>query len=263
MNYQKLWQVIQTKKSYLCVGLDSDISKIPQQFLKEKEPLLAFNKYIIEETSQYAVAYKLNTAFYEALGIKGWEIMQETLKFIPNDILVIADAKRGDIGNTVKMYAKAFFENMNFDAITVAPYMGEDSVSPFLEYKDKWVILLALTSNKSSQNFQFLQYEGEKLYEQVIKTSKTWTDEKNLMYVVGATQAEALADIRKLIPNHFLLVPGVGHQGGSLEDVSRFGMNKSCGLLINSSRGIIYSESPRNSASKLQKEMDKFLRMFL
>jgi len=262
MNYQELWQAIQTKKSYLCVGLDSDISKIPQKFLKEKTPILAFNKYIIEETSDFAVAYKINTAFYEALGATGWEIMQKTLEYIPNNILQIADAKRGDIGNTVKMYAKAFFEHLNVDAITVAPYMGQDSVSPFMTYKDKWVILLALTSNPSSQDFQLLEYENQKLYEKVIQTSTKWGNKENLMYVVGATQAQALAHIRQMIPHHFLLVPGVGHQGGSLEEVSKFGLNPQGGLLINSSRGIIYADSPKKVALNLQKEMETFLEKF-
>lgn len=259
MTYQELWQAIQRKKSYLCVGLDSDIHKIPQRFLKEDEPLLAFNQYIIEETQTYTVAYKLNTAFYEAWGAKGWEIMQKTLDLIPEDILVIADAKRGDIGNTVSMYAKAFFENMNFDAITVAPYMGEDSVSPFLAYKNKWVILLALTSNQSSRDFQFLEHDNQKLYEKVITTSKNWGNPENLMYVVGATQAQALSEIRTLLPQHFLLVPGVGHQGGSLEEVSKFGMNQNCGLLINSSRGVIYADAPKKVASELQEKMALFL----
>ena len=219
---------IKKKKSFLCVGLDTDIKKIPSHLLKSKDPIFEFNKQIIDATADYCVAYKPNLAFYEALGPKGLESLQKTVEYIPNDIFTIADAKRGDIGNTSSLYARAFFEQMNFDSITVAPYMGEDSVKPFLDYDGKWVILLALTSNKGSADFQDLSIEknSSKLYEQVLKKSQEWGHIGNLMYVVGATKAENLVGIRKIVPDHFLLVPGVGAQGGSLKEVAKFGMNK-------------------------------------
>lgn len=256
------------KQSYLCVGLDTDLNKIPPHLLEEKDPIFEFNKAIIDATSDFCVAYKPNIAFYEALGAKGWESLQKTIDYIPKDIFTISDAKRGDIGNTSKLYAKAFFENMNFDSVTVAPYMGEDSVTPFLEFENKWVILLGLTSNMGSKDFQTLPIEGEdkQLFEKVLETSQNWGTEENLMYVVGATKAPMFEVIRKHAPNHFLLVPGVGAQGGDLEGVSKYGMNKDCGLLVNSSRGIIYAskgkdfaEKAREEAQKLQKEMAIYL----
>mgnify|MGYP000607062222 CR=1 FL=1 len=225
--------------------------------------ILLFNKAIIDATKEYTVAYKINTAFYEAMGIKGWEIMQSTLAYIPKDIFTIADAKRGDIGNTANMYAKTFFETYNFDSVTIAPYMGEDSVTPFLEFKDKWAIVLALTSNKGGLDFQKIKGgNGKPLFKQVLETSKNWGTDANMMFVVGATRAEQLSDIRTIIPNHFLLVPGVGAQGGNLQDVAKYGMNADCGLLVNSSRGIIYAgndtdfaEKAKIEAQKLQQEM--------
>lgn len=268
MTRQTLIDEIRKKKSFLCIGLDTDIQKIPTHLLKEEDPVFAFNKQIIDATSDLCVAYKPNLAFYESMGIKGWESLQKTIEYIPKDIFTIADAKRGDIGNTSSMYARAFFEQLNFDSVTVAPYMGKDSVAPFLEFKNKWVILLALTSNKSSQDFQqlILQEEGEKLYERVLKQSKMWGTDQNMMYVVGATQASALAEIRKIIPSHFLLVPGVGAQGGSLSEVVEYGMNDDVGLLINASRSIIYAskgkdfaEQARKEAQKLQAEMAQYL----
>ena len=249
MNKQELIQNIKKKKSLLCVGLDTDIQKIPKFLIEEYDnPVLEFNKRIIKATSKYTVAYKLNTAFYEAEGVEGWKNLKETIKLIPNDIFIIADAKRADIGNTSKMYARAFFNNMNTDAVTVAPYMGSDSITPFLEYDNKWVILLALTSNKGSNDFQYLNINGKetKLYEQVLKTSSTWGSDENMMYVVGATHPEDFQNIRTLIPNHFLLVPGIGAQGGDLEAVLKYGMNNDYGLLINSSRGIIFASDSRD-----------------
>ena len=267
MNKSEIYQQIQKKKSFLCVGLDTDIERIPKHLLNEEDPIFAFNKAIIDATSQYCVAYKINTAFYEARGIEGWQSMQKTLDYIPKDIFTIADAKRGDIGNTVNQYAKAFFENMDFDSITVSPYMGEDSVKPFLKYKNKWVILLALTSNQSSQDFELQNLEnGQKLYEKVLETSKNWASSENLMYVVGATQAQHLKEIRKIVPKHFLLIPGVGAQGGSLEEVVKYGMSENCDLLINSSRGIIYAgqdkgfaQKSAEAAKKMQEQMAKFV----
>jgi orotidine-5'-phosphate decarboxylase len=248
MDYNQLFEQIKKKKSFLCVGLDSDITKIPSFLLKEEDPIFEFNKRIIDATAQYTVAYKPNIAFYEAHGVSGWKSLERTINYINliyEDIFVIADAKRGDIGNTSKMYARAFFEQLDCDAITVAPYMGSDSVVPFLDFKNKWVILLALTSNESSKDFQLLNIEGENqnLFEKVLETSKTWGDKENLMYVVGATQADYLEKIRDVIPENFLLVPGVGAQGGSLKEVSKYGMNNSCGLLVNASRSIIYASS--------------------
>jgi len=268
MDRQELFHQIRTKESFLCVGLDTDIKKIPGHLLKEKDPLFEFNKQIIDATHQYAVAYKPNTAFYEAHGPRGWESLQKTLEYIPKDIFTIADAKRADIGNTSAMYARAFFESMNFDSITVAPYMGSDSVKPFLEFDNKWVILLAATSNPGGKDFQEL-YVGpanEKLYEVVIKKSKDWGTPDNLMYVVGATRPEALKTIRSLVPDHFLLIPGIGAQGGDLQAVCKVGMNSQCGLLINSSRAIIYADdSPQFAvaagkvAGQLQMEMKEIL----
>lgn len=268
MTRQTLVEQIRKKKTFLCIGLDTDIQKIPDHLLAEEDPVFAFNKQIIDATSDLCVAYKPNLAFYERMGVKGWESLQKTIEYISKDIFTIADAKRGDIGNTSSMYARAFFEQLNFDSVTVAPYMGEDSVAPFLEFENKWVILLALTSNKSSQDFQqlILQEEGEKLYERVLRQSKMWGTDQNLMYVVGATQASSLAEIRKIIPSHFLLVPGVGAQGGSLSEVVRYGMNDDIGLLINASRSIIYAsqgndfaEKARKEAQKLQEEMAQYL----
>ncbi|MBP8849354.1 MAG: orotidine-5'-phosphate decarboxylase [Breznakibacter sp.] len=271
MTQQQLFEQIKLKKSFLCIGLDTDINKIPRFLLDTTDPIFAFNKQIIDSTHDLAVAYKPNLAFYESLGVNGWNSLEKTVNYIKYkypDIFIIADAKRGDIGNTSTMYAKAFFDAMEFDAVTVAPYMGEDSVKPFLTYVDKWVVLLALTSNKGAFDYQFTESkDGEKLYEKVLKTSKEWGTEDNLMYVVGATKAEMLKDIRKIIPNHFLLVPGVGAQGGSLEEVARNGMNEKCGLLVNSSRQIIYASAEedfmitaREAALEVQKEMDKLLK---
>ncbi len=251
MTYKDLSDAINTKNSFLCVGLDSDIEKIPQFLLKEEDPIFEFNKRIIIATNEYTIAYKINTAFYESRGIAGWHSLIKTIDFINQNypqILVIADAKRGDIGNTSEQYAKAFFETLNCDAITIAPYMGVDSVSPFLSFKNKWSIVLALTSNKGAQDFQFnyIPDKQEYVYENVINTSKEWGSKENMMYVVGATQTDYLQRIRKIIPDHFLLVPGVGAQGGSLEDVIKYGMNSNGGLLINSSRGIIYAGEGEN-----------------
>jgi len=269
MNQTKLFENIVTKRSFLCVGLDSEIEKIPSFLLKEKDPVFEFNKRIIDATHTYSVAYKPNVAFYECYGPKGWATLDSTVRYIKEnypDIFVIADAKRGDIGNTSKMYAKAFLENMSFDAITVAPYMGEDSVTPFLSYNDKWVVLLALTSNKGADDFQYHDEDGIKLFERVLSVSQKWGNINNIMYVVGATRAEMLKDIRKIVPDHFLLVPGVGAQGGSLQDVARFGMNSKCGLLVNSSRGIIFADSSENfdkvageKSKEMQVEMEKYL----
>lgn len=270
MNRTELFNQIKAKSSYLCVGLDTDIHKIPEHLKKADDPLFEFNRQIIDATIDYAVAYKPNIAFYEAHGLKGWESLMKTIEYIPKEAFVIADAKRGDIGNTSKMYARAFFEEMNCDAITVAPYMGEDSVKPFLDFPNKWVILLALTSNAGGKDFQNLHLDsGEEVYERVLKKSQEWGNADQLMYVVGATKAEALSNIRKIVPGHFLLVPGVGAQGGSLEEVSKYGMNSHCGLLVNSSRGIIYADSSEafakvaaKEAEKLQQEMSKYLEKY-
>lgn len=271
MTKEALFDQIRHKESYLCVGLDTDIQKIPPHLLSAEDPVFEFNKQIIDATHEYAVAYKPNIAFYEAHGVRGWESLQKTIEYIPDDLFVIADAKRGDIGNTSKMYARAFFESMNCDAITVAPYMGEDSVTPFLSFKDKWVILLALTSNPGGKDFQNLGLtRGGELYEEVLRKSAEWGGNDQLMYVVGATRAESLQKIRQIVPDHFLLVPGVGAQGGSLEEVSRFGMNSQCGLLVNSSRGIIYASNgvdfgklARQKSQELQRQMSEFLHDFL
>jgi orotidine-5'-phosphate decarboxylase len=269
MDQNRLFENIVKKRSFLCVGLDSEIEKIPSFLLKEKDPLFEFNKRIIDSTHEYTVAYKPNIAFYECHGAKGWLSLESTVRYVRDnypDIFLIADAKRGDIGNTSKMYAKAFLENMPFDAITVAPYMGEDSVTPFLSYNDKWVILLALTSNKGADNFQYHDEDGIKLFERVLQVSQKWGTINNMMYVVGATRAEMLKDIRKLIPDHFLLVPGIGAQGGSLAEVAKYGMTGKCGLLVNSSRGIIFADNTENfdavageKAKEVQVEMEQHL----
>jgi orotidine-5'-phosphate decarboxylase len=266
MNRNELRAQMLRKRSYLCTGLDTDLEKLPQDISRDMRGLVQFNRDIIAYTSPYSVAYKVNTAFYEQYGAKGWEAMTETLELIPGDTLAIADAKRGDIGNTSSMYARAFFDELQFDAITVAPYMGEDSIRPFLEFKDKWIICLALTSNPGSKDFQYGEYEGKKLYERVIETVCRWGSEDNLMFVVGATRAEQLLNIRELIPNHFLLVPGVGAQGGSLQEVSEAGLNADGGLLVNASRSILYSSSgpdyaqaARDEAHRLQQEMELYV----
>lgn len=254
MNNQQLFENIRKKGSFLCVGLDTDIKKIPAFLLDTTDPMFAFNKEIIDATAKYTVAYKPNLAFYESEGLEGWRSLEKTVHYIREnhpDIFLIADAKRGDIGNTSSMYARAFFEKLNFDAVTVAPYMGEDSVKPFLNYEGKWVVLLALTSNKGAFDFQYIADNlGERLFEKVIRTSQNWGTAENMMYVVGATKAEELFDIRKLIPHHFLLVPGVGAQGGSLQEVAKYGLNNQCGLLVNSSRAIIYASSGSDFATK-------------
>ncbi len=266
MNRQQLINEIFSKKTFLCVGLDTDINKIPEHLKKEEDPIFAFNKAIIDATAPYCIAYKPNLAFYECYGLKGMVAFEKTIKYLkenhPNHF-IIADAKRGDIGNTSKMYAQTFFEEYNLDSVTVAPYMGEDSVKPFLEYDGKWVILLALTSNKGSHDFQLTEdQQGERLFEKVLKKSQEWGTTENLMYVVGATQGKMFEDIRRIAPNHFLLVPGVGAQGGSLQEVCKYGMTKDCGLLVNSSRGIIYAgkdkdfaEMAAQKAKELQQEM--------
>lgn len=243
----------------MCVGLDTDIKKIPRHLLNSKDPVFEFNRQIIDATARYTVAYKPNLAFYESLGSRGLESLQKTMEYIPKEIFTIADAKRGDIGNTSSLYARAFFEQMNFDSITVAPYMGEDSVKPFLGYAGKWVILLALTSNMGSRDFQDLRIGdgSSKLYEQVLEKSQQWGSTANMMYVVGATKAEKLQEIRQIVPDHFLLVPGVGAQGGSLEEVAKYGMNKDCGLLVNSSRAIIYASDAKDFAQKAGEEAAK------
>ena len=248
MTRAELITQIKVKKSFLCVGLDAALDKIPKHLLEFEDPIFEFNKQIIDATKDFCVAYKPNLAFYESLGIKGWQSLQKTLEYIPKDIFTIADAKRGDIGNTSSMYAKAFFENMDFDSITVAPYMGKDSVTPFFVYNNKWIILLALTSNPGGKDFQLIEADGKPLYQQVLESSSKWGTDANMMYVVGATRADWLKEIRKTIPTHFLLVPGVGVQGGSLDQVAKYGMTKDCGLLVNSSRGIIYASHDDNFA---------------
>ncbi|WP_026966667.1 orotidine-5'-phosphate decarboxylase [Algoriphagus terrigena] len=271
MTRAELFAQIQQKSSFLCVGLDPDLAKIPAHLRSESDPIFSFCSAIIEETADYAVAYKPNIAFFEALGPKGWETLQKVQEFIPKDIFTIADAKRGDIGNTSKLYAKAFFETMDFDSITVAPYMGADSVTPFLEFEEKWVILMALTSNVGSMDFQLIKDEnGKPLYQSVLEKSQEWGSPENLMYVVGATRGELIGEVRKIVPDNFFLVPGVGAQGGSLADVAKYGMNAHCGLLVNSSRGIIYAsgekdfaKTARNEAAKLQAEMQVLLEKHL
>ncbi|TAH19850.1 MAG: orotidine-5'-phosphate decarboxylase [Cytophagales bacterium] len=260
MTKSEIFTQIRQKESYLCVGLDTDIQKIPPHLLKEKDPIFAFNQQIIDATAAYCVAYKLNIAFYESLGAKGWESLEKTLAYIPPNIFTIADAKRGDIGNTSALYAKAFFENMNFDSITVAPYMGIDSVTPFLQYDNKWVILLGLTSNEGSADFQRLRLEsGEYLYEKVLKASQQWANDEQMMYVVGATHPETFKQIREIVPNHFLLVPGYGAQGGDLQTVSKLGLNSEGGLLVNSSRGIIFASNGKDFGNVAQKEAKKIV----
>ncbi|HIY35502.1 MAG TPA: orotidine-5'-phosphate decarboxylase [Candidatus Paraprevotella stercorigallinarum] len=253
MNRQQLFENIKQKKSFLCVGLDTDIKKIPSHLLNEEDPIFTFNKAIIDATAPYCIAYKPNLAFYESMGVKGWISFEKTIKYLNENYpeqFIIADAKRGDIGNTSAMYARTFFEEMQLDALTVAPYMGEDSVTPFLNYEGKWVILLALTSNKGSHDFQLTEdATGERLFEKVLRKSQEWGNADNMMYVVGATQGKMFEDIRKVAPEHFLLVPGVGAQGGSLEEVCRYGMTSQCGLIVNSSRAIIYADSTENYAT--------------
>jgi len=273
MDYKKLVQEITKKRSFLCVGLDTDINKIPSFLKKAENPVFEFNKQIIDATAKYAVAFKLNTAFYESNGVQGWIDLEKTVNYIKTyypELFVIADAKRGDIGNTSKMYAQAFFNSMNCDAITVAPYMGKDSVSPFLETKDKWAIILALTSNEGAFDFQTLsiQDSNNSLFETVLSKSKEWGSKENMMYVVGATKAESFKKIREIVPDHFLLVPGVGVQGGDLEQVAKYGMNTSCGLLVNSSRGIIFADNSEifdkvaaEKAREIQQQMDALLRL--
>jgi orotidine-5'-phosphate decarboxylase len=273
MTTQQLIQQIQLKKSFLCIGLDVDLTKIPQHLLELEDPIFEFNKAIIDATHDLCVSYKPNTAFYEAYGLKGWQSLEKTINYINQkhpEIFTIADAKRGDIGNTSTMYAKAFLEDLNFDSVTVAPYMGKDSVEPFLVFENKHTIMLALTSNEGAFDFQTKNVEGKELYKVVIETSKKWKNARNLMYVVGATKAEYFTEIRKIIPNSFLLVPGVGAQGGSLKEVCQYGMNEDIGLLINSSRGIIYASNgfdfakkAREEALKLQLEMETILKLML
>ena len=271
MNSTFLFEQIKYKRSFLCVGLDTDIKKIPQHLTDTSDPVFAFNKEIIDATAAYAVAYKPNLAFYESMGYKGWQSLEKTVAYVREkhpDIFLIADAKRGDIGNTSGLYARAFFETLDFDAVTVAPYMGEDSVKPFISYPGKWIILLALTSNNGAADFQYIKDEktGDQLFEKVLKTSQNWGTTENTMYVVGATKAEKLKEIRQIVPGHFLLVPGVGAQGGSLQEVARNGMNNKCGLLVNSSRAIIYAsagqdfaERATRAAQEVQQEMEFLL----
>jgi len=260
MTKQELFENIQRKKSFLCVGLDTDVNKIPEHLFDDSEdPIFDFNKAIIDATADLCVAYKPNLAFYESLGLQGWEVLERTVDYIREnypDQFIIADAKRGDIGNTSAMYARTFFGNMDFDSVTVAPYMGEDSVTPFLTYEGKWVTLLALTSNKGALDFQLMKDKssGDLLYEKVLKTSQAWGTDENMMYVVGATKAEMLTDVRAIVPEHFLLVPGIGAQGGSLEEVAKYGLNSTCGLLVNSSRQIIYASSEKDYAEAARAE---------
>lgn len=271
MNKQELFENIKRKQSFLCVGLDTDIKKIPGHLLKEEDPIFAFNKAIIDATAPYCIAYKPNLAFYESMGVKGWIAFEKTVEYIKKnypDQFIIADAKRGDIGNTSAMYARSFFEELDIDAVTVAPYMGEDSVTPFLTYEGKWVILLALNSNKGSHDFQLTEDKaGERLFEKVLRKSQEWANDQNMMYVVGATQGKMFEDIRKIVPEHFLLVPGIGAQGGSLEEACKYGMNSKCGLIVNSSRAIIYADkseafaqAAKNEAEKVQKQMAEQLK---
>ena len=271
MNRQQLIDNIRRKQTFLCVGLDTDIKKIPEHLLAEEDPIFAFNRAIIDATADLCIAYKPNQAFYECLGVKGWQVLEKTVKYIRQnypDQFIIADAKRGDIGNTSAMYARSFFEDLQVDAVTVAPYMGEDSVTPFLGYDNTWVILLALTSNKGSHDFQLTEdAQGERLFEKVLRKSQEWAGDDRMMYVVGATQGRMFEDIRKVVPNHFLLVPGVGAQGGSLEEVCKYGMTRECGLIVNSSRGIIYAgkghdfaDAARLAAKEVQQQMAEQLK---
>lgn len=273
MTRKELIASIQRKRSFLCVGLDTDLKKVPAHLLQEEDPVFAFNKAIIDATAPYCVAYKPNLAFYESMGVKGWIAFEKTVAYLRenySDQFIIADAKRGDIGNTSAMYARTFFEEMDLDAVTVAPYMGEDSVTPFLGYEGKWVILLALTSNKGSHDFQLTEdAQGEKLFEKVLRKSQEWAGNDQMMYVVGATQGKAFEDIRRIAPNHFLLVPGIGAQGGSLEEVCKYGMTSECGLIVNSSRAIIYAdaterfaqvagEKAREVQAQMAQELDRY-----
>lgn len=270
MTAQQLFANIQKKRSFLCVGLDTEVDKLPRHLLEYDDPVFEFNRLIVDATAPYAVAFKPNVAFYECNGTAGWESLSKTIKYIKTnypDCFVIADAKRGDIGNTSKMYARAFFGNLDADGVTVAPYMGEDSVTPFLSYEGKWVILLALTSNKGADDFQYHTDSGERLFERVLKVSQSWGSEDNMMYVVGATRAEMLKEVRVIVPDHFLLVPGIGAQGGSLKEVVQYGMNDRCGLLVNSSRAIIFADNSENfdkvaalKAREVQAEMEGYLR---
>ncbi len=267
MNYDQIYNEIKNKRSYLCIGLDSDLKKIPKYFLKYKDPIFEFNKIIIDNTQDLVVAYKPNLAFYEVNGSEGMNTLKKTLDHIPKNIFKIADAKRGDIGNTSLMYAKTFFETFNFDAITLSPYMGKDSIEPFLRFKDKWAIMLALTSNQSAKDIQSIQNsDGEKLYQSVIKNSTEWSSKKNMMYVVGANREDDLFNIRKIIPDNFILIPGVGAQGGDLKKISDAGMNKNCGIMVNISRSIIYCDGSKNfdkeirlAAIKVKSQMEKIL----
>ena len=272
MTKAQLFDNIRKKGSYLCVGLDVDLGKIPKHLLKEKDPVFEFNKQIIDATVEHCVAYKPNIAFYEALGPAGWESLAKTIKYIPKDVFTIADAKRGDIGNTSKLYAKAFFETMDFDSITVAPYMGQDSVTPFLQFEGKWVILLAHTSNAGSRDFQLIKNADTErpLYQEVIRKSQQWASPGQLMYVVGATRADKISEIRQIAPDHFFLVPGIGAQGGDLEAVSKLGMNAECGLVVNNTRAIIYASADKDFAKRAQQEarkmhheMDQYLQQYL
>lgn len=274
MNKQQLFEQIKKKQSFLCVGLDTDIKKIPEHMLDSEDPIYDFNKAIIDATAAYCVAYKLNLAFYESEGVSGWLAFEKTVEYIKQrypEMFIIADAKRGDIGNTSEMYARSFFDKIKLDAVTVAPYMGEDSVIPFLLYPERWVVLLALTSNRGSLDFQLTKDEnGERLFEKVLRISKRWATDEQMMYVVGATQGKLFEDVRKIVPTHFLLVPGIGAQGGSLEEVCSYGMNRTCGLLVNSSRGIIYADNGEDfaraageEAMKLRQQMMKMLEKYL
>ncbi len=273
MTYEELYSQIRKKRSFLCVGLDTDVNKIPAHLLLEEDPVFAFNRAIIEATLPYAVAYKPNLAFYEAQGTTGWESLKKTLLYlreIAPETFLIADAKRGDIGNTSAMYARTFFEELDADAVTLSPYMGKDTVEPFLRYENRWVMLLALTSNASAADFQYFEDKnGKKLFEKVLETSREWASKNQVMYVTGATRAKELATVRKLVPEHFLLVPGVGAQGGSLEETARYGMNRRCGLLVNSSRGILYASQGKDfaqkaaaQAEKLQRQMESLLKQY-
>jgi orotidine-5'-phosphate decarboxylase len=260
MTRQELISIIRKKKSFLCVGLDSEIGKLPPHLLREEDPVFEFNKLIIDATIDFAVAYKPNLAFYESSGLKGWISLEKTLSYLhlkKDRVFLIADAKRGDIGNTSTQYAKAFFEILDADAITVAPYMGSDSIQPFLAYPGKWAIVLALTSNKGANDFQYLESGNNRIFEHVLHTSSKWGTPENMMYVVGATQAQQLETIRKIIPDHFLLVPGVGAQGGSLQEVAKYGMTKDVGLLVNASRSIIFASSKEDFAEKAREEAEK------
>jgi orotidine-5'-phosphate decarboxylase len=266
MNHQQLFNSIQRKRSFLCIGLDTELAKLPRHLLAYQDPVYEFNKRIIDATQDLCVAYKPNVAFYEAHGFEGWLSLEKTAQYIPSDIFRLADAKRGDIGNTTRQYARGFFDQMNFDAITLSPYMGSDSVLPYLQYKNRWVVLLALTSNDGAAEFQYLKTENGSLYEEVLRQAKEWGNIDNTMFVVGATKAELLKNVRQIVPDHFLLVPGVGAQGGSLQEVAKYGLNQKCGLLVNASRSIIFAssgedfaEAARAEALKIQAEMAAIL----